>query len=561
MTRNEAKASLVPRGALPMLLAAACLVCGATSSEAATTCVDLKTLRIAASEITLPTSGASISSSQLATVPANPATPGATQEYCKVLGAIAPVDPSAPPINFEVNLPIEWNGKAVQYGGGGSNGTLVTGLGALRDARRDTPVPIARGFATWGTDSGHQNEKLPEPRAFALNDESFVNMAYASYKKTYDVARRLVQAFYDRAPSKIYFYGGSEGGREALMMAQRFPAAFDGIVSVVPVAHYVGGGLARTRLSMLQRDGGWISPAKVKLIHGAVIAACDRLDGLADGVISAYETCTSVFDVSTLRCPGGTDAGDGCLSDKQIAVDRVIHSPLQYPFPLKNGVTTFPGWNYGGEDQPGGMVDAVTGAEAPQFPIVTARTQSDAWITADAFVRLYYARDAKYNTLQFSPEAFAARLREVSELFDATDPDLSAFFKRGGKLILKGNGADYTRSLLQEVSYYKAVVAKMGQAQVDSFIRFYVTPGVNHGGEGVMSGGAPVPSDVDLLGALDGWADGGRAPGVLTQLAQERDAPFRVTASRPMCLYPQYPRYNGQGDPSAASSFTCTKQQ
>jgi pimeloyl-ACP methyl ester carboxylesterase len=560
MTRNRATPSRVRGAVLPVLLAAATLMGAATTSDAATGCVDLKTLQIPPAEITLPTRGASISSSQLATVPADPATPGATRQYCKVVGAIAPVDPNAPPINFEVNLPVEWNGKAVQYGGGGSNGTLVTGLGPLRDARRDTPVPIARGFATWGTDSGHQNEKLSEPRAFALNDESFVNMAYASYKKTYDVARRLVQAFYDRAPSRIYFYGGSEGGREALMMAQRFPAAFDGIVSVVPVAHYVGGGLARLRLSMLQRDGGWINPAKVKLIHGAVIAACDRLDGLEDGVISAYDACTGVFDVGTLRCPGGADAGDTCLSDRQIAVDRMIHSPFQYPFPLKHGVTSFPGWNYGGEDQPGGMVDAVTGSEAPQFPIMTAQTQSDAWITADAFSRLYYARDPKFNTLQFSPAQFAARIREVSELFDATDPDLSAFLKRGGKLILKGNGADYTRSLFQEVSYYNAVVAKMGQAQVDSFIRFYVTPGVSHGGEGVMRGGAPVPSDVDLLGALDEWADGGNAPGVLAQVTQERDAPFRVTASRPMCRYPEYPRYKGQGDPTAASSFVCTKQ-
>jgi pimeloyl-ACP methyl ester carboxylesterase len=119
-----------------------------------------------------------------------------------------------------------------QYGGGGSNGTLITGLGPLRDARR-TPVPIARGFATWGTDAGHQNEKLPEPRAFGLNDEANVNMAYASYKKTHDLARLVATAFYDRAPAKIY-YGGSQGGREALMMAQRFPMDYDGIVAWCP---------------------------------------------------------------------------------------------------------------------------------------------------------------------------------------------------------------------------------------------------------------------------------------------------------------------------------------
>jgi feruloyl esterase len=154
----------------------------------------------------------------------------------------------------------------VQYGGGGSNGVLISGMNPLRDARRDTPVPVARGFATWGTDSGHQNDKLPEPRAFALNDESLVNMAHAAYKKTHDVGIRLLRAFYDRAPAKMYFYGGSEGGREALMMAQRYPQDFDAIVSVVPVAYYTGGNLARAKLAPMQVDGGWINPAKVKMI-------------------------------------------------------------------------------------------------------------------------------------------------------------------------------------------------------------------------------------------------------------------------------------------------------
>jgi feruloyl esterase len=212
-------------------------------ANAAMSCADLANLKIPASEIGLPSGGATITSAQVATVPADPLNPGATRDYCKVLGEVQPVDPNAPPVNFEVNLPADWNGKAVQYGGGGSNGVLITGLAPLRDARRDTPVPVARGFATWGTDSGHDNKKLPHPRAFALNDESLINMAYAAYKKTHDVGARIAQAFYDRAPAKSYFYGGSEGGREALMMAQRFPTDFDGIVSVVPVANYTGGNL------------------------------------------------------------------------------------------------------------------------------------------------------------------------------------------------------------------------------------------------------------------------------------------------------------------------------
>src|SRR5215831_16225176 len=550
------KSSPMLVGSVAVILIAA----AASPASAIGNCADLANLKIMPSEIGLPSGGATVTSAQLTTVPADPLNPGATRDYCKVLGAVAPIDPNAPPVNFEVNLPADWNGKAVQYGGGGSNGVLITGLAPLRDARRDTPVPVARGFATWGTDSGHDNKKLSEPRAFALNDEALVNMAYAAYKKTHDVGVRIATAFYGRAPSKTYFYGGSEGGREALTMAQRFPADFDGIVSVVPVSNYTGANLMRAKLVQLQREGGWINPAKVKLIENAVNAACDKLDALDDGVISAYEECLSTFDVGTLRCPNGADTGDTCLSDKQIEADRLVHRPYQYPFAMKNGVTAFPGWTYGSEEQLGGMVDTITGAEPPQFPITNQKTQSVAWINADGLVRYYFARDPKFDPLQFAPEKFAGRIKEISELFDATDPDLSAFQARGGKLILKGNGADYQRSVLQEIDYYNSVVGKMGQDRVDQFIRFFVTPGVNHPGNGVMKDGKAVPAKVDLLGALDAWVDSGKAPDTLMQVSQEEKAPFEAIASRPMCRYPLSPRYDGHGDPSQAASFTCAKQ-
>ena len=228
---------------LPLLPSRASYCAGVT--RAATPCAELVHLKIPASGIGLASGGAVISSAGIATVPADPAKPEVTREYCKVLGAVQPVDPEAPSVNFQVNLPVQWNGKAVQYGGGGSNGVLITGLNALRDARADTPVPVARGFATWGTDAGHDNRKLVELRAFALNDESLVNMAYASYKKTRDVGVRIATAFYGRAPAKLYFFGGSEGGREALLMAQRYPKDFDGIVSVVPVVNYTGANLVQ----------------------------------------------------------------------------------------------------------------------------------------------------------------------------------------------------------------------------------------------------------------------------------------------------------------------------
>ena len=523
-------------------------------------CANLAGFKIGATEIGLPSGGAIISFAQTATVPSDPAMPSSTREFCKVLGAIAPVDPNAPPVNFEVNLPLQWNGKAVQYGGGGFNGTLVSGLNQLFNAKLEMPTPVADGYATWGTDSGHEAAKEPEIQAFALNDEALINFAYAAYKKTHDVGRRIAIAFYDRAPSKIYYFGGSEGGREGLTMAQRFPADFDGIASVVPAINWVGLLPAHNRFGIVQQTGGWLSPAKVTTLRKAVSAACDAMDGLSDGVISAYEKCIGVFDPKTLRCPNGSDTGDACFSDRQITAVETIHRPFEYGFPVANGVTAYPAYNYGSEDQAGGMIVWQTGSQPPQFPIVSRDVQSTGWYFGNGFVRYFYARDAKYNPLRFDPKDFSDRVRQISALMDSTDPDLSAFLARGGKLILKAHGADFAVSPFQAVNYYKSVVAKMGQDKVDSFIRFYVTPGVNHGGEGVTSSGAAVPNKVDLLGALDAWVDSAKAPENLVQVSQETTAPFKVLSSRPMCRYPLYPRYNGQGDPNAASSFTCTTQ-
>jgi len=134
--------------------------------------------------------------------------------------------------------------------------------------------------------------------------------------------------------------------------------------------------------------------------------------------------------VGTLRCPNGADTGDSCLSDKQIEADRLVHRPFQYPFAMKNGVTAFPGWTYGSELQPGGMVDTITGTEPPQFPIKDAKVQSVAWSMRTVWCAITSPADAKFDPFQFSPEKFADRIKVISELFDATNPDLSAFQRR-----------------------------------------------------------------------------------------------------------------------------------
>lgn len=536
------------------------LLGGASAAAAdASTCARLLGLRIPANEIGLPSHGAVIAAATAETAPANPSAPEAKIEFCRVLGAVAPVDPKAPEIAFEVNLPFTWNGKAVQYGGGGFNGVLVTGLAPLRDAPLDLPTPLALGYATWGTDSGHENSAQPEIAAFALNDEAFVNFAYAAYKKTHDAALRTLAAFYGRTPKKTYYFGSSEGGREGLTLAQRFPADYDGIVSIAPAINWTGLVVTRNRDGLALQQEGWLSPAKVTLLRRAVLAACDAMDGLADGIVSRAEACSAAFDPRKLRCPQGRDAGEGCLSDAQLKAIEALHQPSALGFAAANGITAYPGWLYGGEDQPEGMIDWITGREPATVPAKAPPAQARQWYYSSNAIRYVVARDAGFDPRGFTPAAFADRLHAVSTLMDATDPDLNAFRVRGGKLILKENAADFAQSPLAGIEYYKAVVARLGKAEAESFLRLYLTPGANHDGAGVSGlDGAPIPQRVDLLGALDAWVSDGTAPGNLVQTAQAPAPPFAVAAARPLCRYPLYPRYRGQGDPHDAESFLCT---
>jgi Tannase and feruloyl esterase len=548
-------------GVVSMLLASLSPTVG-TAQTTGNDCAPLKE-PIPAASIGLPSGGATIESAEFmpaaplaaAEIPFGPlpsylAVVPAAPEYCKVIGAIAPVDPKAPPIRFQVNLPAQWNGSSVQFGGGGFNGVLISGLGLPPLAPADRPSPLARGFVTYGTDSGHQNVPGVPLQAFAANDEALTNFAYASYRKVRDVAVALMQRRYGRGPAKLYYVGFSEGGREGLTMAQRFPADYDGILSGVPVINWVGLQAAGTRVGLAQFGDGWIGPEKVKLVHDAVIATCDQLDGLADGVVSNYEGCKRVFDVSKLACaPGGPTA---CLTDAQLSAVKTMHAPFEFSFALANGVRSYPGWGLGGEAAQGtgpvgGWVSWQTGTAMPTLPPGPA--SSRAWLYGSGTVQFFFARDPNYDVTKFDPAQFAHRMREISALMDSTNADLSAFSARGGKLIMYENMADYAQSPYAGIEYYRSVVAKMGEASVDGFMRLYVTPGADHMGVGV-------PSSVDMLEVLTDWVEKRKVPGDLSQVRQETKPPFAVLAARPMCRYPAYLHYGG-GDAAKAESFIC----
>ena len=516
----------------------------AAAADARQRCLALRDLKIPATSIGLPTSGATIVSATFVTA----ADAGnANGEFCKVLGGIHAVDPTAPDIKFEVNLPTRWNNRLLQMGGGGFDGTLVTGLGGASNQIPTSPTPLALGYVTAGSDSGHESAGGFDGR-FALNAEAFANFGRLQIKKTHDVAMTLVRKRYGTSPRHSYFIGGSQGGHEALIAALFYPADFDGIVSHYPAYDITLMHLAaqyRAR-ALFRSPDTWISPDKMKAIRTAVYGACDGLDGVTDGIISNIAGCNRVMTMdalrSRLRCPDGRDTGAACLSDGQLATVETFNTPFSLGFPVAAGLSVFPKL---------AMLDGATFLNAlGQRPVPSKwPTNQDAtqYAEASGTVRYVITRDVTADPLAFDPGQWATRITEVSEIWDANSVDLSQFTSKGGKMILTVGSIDHTITPYNTVSYYERLVARIGQAAADTFVRFYRIPGFAHG-NGLFN------AKFDALGALDAWVDGGRAPGTLEAVDVN---PENHQRRRPMCVYPSWPRYNGSGDVNAASSFRC----
>lgn len=477
--------------------------------------------------------------------PANP-------EFCKVLGQIAPSDPAAPPIKFQVNLPIEWNGRSLQYGGGGFNGVLITGLALPPSYPFGTSAPLAKGFVTYGTDSGHETRQGEPPQMFALNDEAFENFAHRSYKRVRDAAVAIMTRAYGSPPNKLYFMGSSEGGREALTMAQRYPDDFDGIFARVPVINWVGLQHAGTRAGLATMGDGWIRPAQVELVARAVLQACDKADGAEDQLVLDPVGCKTKFKPDSLRCAAG-QSGDDCLTDPQINAIRTLHAPYKFSFALENGLDDYPGWGVSGENTPafgptGGWISWWLGKAAPAQPPIPAN--GIAWVYGAGGIKYVFARNPDLDVTTYNPDDHKERLLQVSKLMDSTNPDLSRFRARGGKLIVLENMADYAQSPYAGIRYFENVQKTLGKDKTAEFARLYTAPGVDHVGSGA-------PANVDMLAVLVDWVENGKAPGDLQVTEQKVEAPaFETLRSLPLCQWPAWPRYRS-GPANQAASFTC----
>ena len=541
--------------------------------SAASACAALSGKAIDASSIAEPTTGAVVTSAvykaAVADAPnvANTAVVQGTPEYCQTLIEIKPVDTTAPVIKVQVNLPTSWNGKSVQLGGGGLNVALVTGLDPVRAAGPETPLALARSYMTLGTDSGHQSAAGVNTAAFALNDEAPTNYAYAAYKKTHDVGVQLSLAYYAHQPMKSYYIGGSEGGREGMVMAQKYPADFDGIVVVDPVIRLIG--LWQFQLSMgtiQSTPGSWLG-GKVQLIHDTVQTACDALDGIQDKVVSNYKACKPLADAALVarRCASGADEGATCFSDAQINALRWIYTGQLYTFSLANGLNSYPGYLYGSEGVPGALDVWVVSTTAPTTnPDAVGVSRS--YTIGGQLVRYFVTKDVNFNPLSFNAVAYQSRIQELSNMMDMTNPDLSAFYAHGGKLILREDLSDKGNSPQSGFDYYDSVVTKMGKDKVDQFFVAYAATGLPHTSPGLPAGTANAPSygtpgHNDFVGLIDDWVvNGVKPPEQVTLTNRTALPPYDIVASKPMCRYGFYPRYVGVTTVGGnlAANYVCT---
>ncbi|MGU7785344.1 tannase/feruloyl esterase family alpha/beta hydrolase [Burkholderia sp. PU8-34] len=538
----------------------------ASSSAQPVSCSALSNSTVPASAIGLPTSGARVTSAT--TVAASGSGVDARPEYCKVLASIAPVDSSAPPINFELDLPTSWNGKIMMFGGGGYDGTITPpssnvpadlGVGA-------SVSPLGRGYAVFASDSGHHAASDPDG-SFALNNESLLNYTGDALKKTRDAAVYLVDTRYAVSrPGKAYFAGGSSGGREALEVAQRWPQDWDGIIALYPAWNAASLDLQFGRITRaFTAPGAYPNLAKRKVLLDAVMAACDGLDGVKDGIISNIAACNATFNPATallngvpLRCPGGADTGDTCLSDAQIAALNVYNTPITFGYPLGSGETQYPGFNVYGADLgiAGNVIEQALarlalGSAQPAVPMpASAPYMSNFW---DQWIRYFVTRDPGYNSLSVDPQnpgIWQSRISELTALQDQNKADLSAFAAKGGKILMAHGTADVLVSTRSTEQYFQRVQDTMGAARVHDFLRYYEIPGFGH------VAGTSFNAAWDSLTTLENWAEKGVAPPPQI-VADTLGVPGRT---RPLCEYPTWPKYTGSGDVNSASSFTCASQ-
>ncbi len=457
-----------------------------------------------------------------------PAAPARTvlPAHCRVAAVLTPSSDSQIEIEVWMPPPESWNGKYQAVGNGGWAGSISFGTAAPQPIARTMASALKEGYATSSTDTGHKTAR--DGASFAPgHPEKLRDFADRAVHTMTVASKAVIAAFYGAGPKFSYWNGCSTGGRQGLMAAQRHPEDFDGIIAGAPAnywTHLMAGIVWGAQAAHKDQPGN-IPAQKLSLLHDAVLRACDALDGVKDGVIEDPTRCN--FDPHSLECKG--NEGPACLTSAQAEAASKMYSGAKNP---RTGQQIYPGMVPGSELG----WDPVNGLQ----PLGIAESHFRNVVFKDP--------DWDYRRLDFDA-GIALTDKTDNGLINATDPNLQAFFARGGKLIQYHGWNDQQISPLNSINYYSSVEQKLGgSTNVRDSYRLFMAPGMMHcgGGEG--------PNQLHPMAALERWRESGLAPG---QIIAAHVTNGVIDSTRPLCPYPQVAVYNGTGSTNDAGSFSC----
>jgi len=510
---------------LLLLMAASCATATA-QAESTVSCADLANLKIEGVEVT-----------KAAPIPAGttipPMYPGARSSgplpaHCRVDGVINRRNGAGGEefgIGFALALPEKeaWNGDFMMQGGGGGNGVVAYPMGASYTGDKSA---LQRGFAVASTDTGHEAKTGPFDFSFMRDQQAYLDFAYLANAEVAGVAKRIIARYYAKPAAYSYFVGCSTGGREGMILSQRYPAVFNGIVSGDPAMRTGLSNLAIGKWIPVEYNqaapkdasgkpliGKLLTEGDRRLFMDALMNRCDAKDGAADGMI--FDPLGCDFDPAVLACKNGQN--DACIAPEKIAaIKKAFAGP-------KN--------SYGTQVYPGFLYDAGIAETGPAPGLLALGTNGI-----------------------FGPYPTAIEIDVDKEALHVSDPlvepastNLSTFSASGGKILFFHGDSDPWFSPLDTLEYYRSLAATNGGAdKVAEWSRMFLVPGMRH------CGGGPALDQFDMLGAMLNWVEKGIAPEsvIATGLA----FPGR---SRPLCADPKHAQYTGEGDPNDAHNFRC----
>lgn len=492
--------------------------------------------------------------------------------HCLVQGHVGErtgIDGNTYKISFELRLPDDWNGRFVHQFNGGNDGTVVPATGNLLNGD-PSDTALARGYAVVSSDAGHDGAAHPEAglaggAVFGFDPEARSDYGYGAVMKLNPAAVKLVEDYYGQAIAYSYGVGGSNGGRHAMVQATRSPDAFDGILAGFP-----GFNLPRAAvqhawdIQSFHAINGDVrkafAPEDLQLVGEAVIAACDGLDGLEDGIIADSPACQTVFDITSLTCAAG--ATNLCLSPAQIEALQRIHAgptnskgeALYSNWAWDRGIATgdWRFWKLESPIPPWDHLPLIATMGASSLAMIFSNPPNE--VAGDPNSLLQFLLDYDFDT-DVTVSAADATFTESPVAFmtptDVDSPKLAEFRGAGGKLIVFHGISDPVFSVMDTINWYEKLDANNG-GNAEDFARLYTVPGMGHGS------GSPATDKFDAFSALVDWVENGNQPGALVaEVTPDNEyIPDMIGITRKLCPYPQIARYAG-GDEANHESFTC----